>query len=1022
MPDTKNKITYAFVKKTRKFSIILILVMLFSSLFNAIIVADGDLKPDLDILSIDFDHTVYEGDIVEVKVLIKNVGTKNISAGTRIEAELRIDDILVLTNVSNDGLDIDKTCYINISWTAERGDETERDLEVEVNVEGMSELSYINNFISSSIFVFEGKVDLEFEDVGILIDGTPRMNEPIKIYANAKNSGRNTTENINVTLKIDGNYYDDHTINGLLRNEVYTVSFVWIPDDFGTAIINITIDPNDEIDEQDESNNYLEKENVQVELPRLEWWNTSWHYRKLFKMTEEGNVSITFNSTEILNELQISGNTFENDTVTVVKYFLNGTFDRKVSNYSFNESGKRLIWEVTEDSYYCVYFDVTENIRGNRSNVTEIPDMNESEIQPDFIGNAEGWWFKPIEGEEFRSYYIPSSRTDQLSISMESMAEVKNATATLSYLDEETDYTLNLTTDDNLTWFEQYMFNLSEIGNWSIKVKGYDDAGYLSEAFNFDFFVGSPDLVADSISIVSDLPEGSLYYVEIDYTIKANILVYNASVNNVNVTMLIDEIYFNSTIENISKNQNNMVNFLWHPIEKGIYNITIVVDPNNEIDESLSDENNNKIWQIIKIEGIPDLGIINISVPSEAVDEEYPAEIFVNIINTGEGNASNYQVNLYLEQHDENEMNYDESKAEITIDINISETKNISIIWDSADYGQPEYNGEWIVGVIIVWDDGHPDSNTSNNWGFNRTSRLKVNIGEFNKPEITIIEPTGEYERDTPVEIIARVTDESGIGNVTIEITNPENTTYNTTMTKQANNKYSYTFEDTQILGIYNFSITAVDKSKYKRERTVNGTFEIIEDKTPPDIDFVGVLPSVQLRNKEVTISCIALDPSGVESVQVTIIYPNDDEEVEEMTNSPDDDKYYYTQSYKVLGGYEFEITAKDTLGNEKTTIKTDFWITTNLEDTDSDGMPDWWEEKYGFDPFDPSDATEDEDDDGYTNLEEYNEDMDPLKPLSLLQRIVKESKENWIYVLVSGILFIVLIALSMYGIWRKKT
>jgi len=99
-----------------------------------------------------------------------------------------------------------------------------------------------------------------------------------------------------------------------------------------------------------------------------------------------------------------------------------------------------------------------------------------------------------------------------------------------------------------------------------------------------------------------------------------------------------------------------------------------------------------------------------------------------------------------------------------------------------------------------------------------------------------------------------------------------------------------------------------------------------------------------------------------------------------------------------------------------------EFWITTDLEDTDNDGMPDWWEEKYGFDPFNPADATEDEDDDGYTNIEEYEEGTDPLKPLSLLERIAIKSKENWIYLVVSGILFILLIVLSIYGIRRRKT
>ncbi len=46
--------------------------------------------------------------------------------------------------------------------------------------------------------------------------------------------------------------------------------------------------------------------------------------------------------------------------------------------------------------------------------------------------------------------------------------------------------------------------------------------------------------------------------------------------------------------------------------------------------------------------------------------------------------------------------------------------------------------------------------------------------------------------------------------------------------------------------------------------------------------------------------------------------------------------------------------------------------------DTDGDGMPDWWEKKYGLDPNDPSDAAKDKDGDGYTNLEEYLNGTDP--------------------------------------------
>ncbi len=48
--------------------------------------------------------------------------------------------------------------------------------------------------------------------------------------------------------------------------------------------------------------------------------------------------------------------------------------------------------------------------------------------------------------------------------------------------------------------------------------------------------------------------------------------------------------------------------------------------------------------------------------------------------------------------------------------------------------------------------------------------------------------------------------------------------------------------------------------------------------------------------------------------------------------------------------------------------------------DSDGDGMPDWWEKKYGLDPNDPSDASKDADGDGYTNLEEYLNGTDPTK------------------------------------------
>ena len=52
-----------------------------------------------------------------------------------------------------------------------------------------------------------------------------------------------------------------------------------------------------------------------------------------------------------------------------------------------------------------------------------------------------------------------------------------------------------------------------------------------------------------------------------------------------------------------------------------------------------------------------------------------------------------------------------------------------------------------------------------------------------------------------------------------------------------------------------------------------------------------------------------------------------------------------------------------------------------SLIDSDGDGMPDYWENKFGFDPFDPSDADNDPDGDGLVNLDEYRHGTDPRNP-----------------------------------------
>ncbi len=60
--------------------------------------------------------------------------------------------------------------------------------------------------------------------------------------------------------------------------------------------------------------------------------------------------------------------------------------------------------------------------------------------------------------------------------------------------------------------------------------------------------------------------------------------------------------------------------------------------------------------------------------------------------------------------------------------------------------------------------------------------------------------------------------------------------------------------------------------------------------------------------------------------------------------------------------------------------------------DIDGDGLPDYWEEEFGFDRQDPSDGAQDLDGDGYTNFQEYVSGTDPSgsndEPVILTKRI----------------------------------
>ena len=928
----------------RRIDVFICMSVLIMSLFPHVSTATE--LPDIAISNIDIPNSVEEGDTVEINVTIQNMGDVGISG--QINIAFFVDDSLVqISNVT--GLEKNTKKTIHFIWIAEYGEKKTRIISIRTDYDNrVYEKNEYNNDYVTMIDVFPKPTDLLVLNVSYVkkVD----VNEETTINVKIKNTGHDVDDRIAIKLTI-GEYTDvQYLENGISLNSEKNVYFSWIPDGIGYYNISICIDPSDEIEESNESNNCW-KGTVAVE-GFMPWWNETWHYRIVVLTQGKGKVSRAFNFTGFLHNLSIENASFDNNSLRVIEYGSDGKIIGETA-YFFNESEGYdditkatgvLTWNVSAP-FSMIYFDTKKNgeKKNNEGNVSTSQNATIASI-----GKPEGW---KIDINEPHKAIYPINST--INITAISCALAGNVNGKL-YLEGDLYDTFDFDTVDNETWFKKY--ELSREGNWTLVATGIDKAGYHCND-SVSFYVGKTDLQAIDIS-VSSVYENTP--ATVSCMVRATLPVDNVTVSFYEEGSLIEE-------KNIPIYGEMRVEFTWIPAHTGYTNISVVLDPNNDIQEK--NESNNGADLKVHIKGLPDMKIDKVIVPP-SVKEGEPVFVYVHVENVGHATADNCTIALYVSK---NSMEWKDSEivSRKVISLLTFNVMNVTLVWDHALYGN---DGRWIVGVEAVPREG--DLNTFDN---RENIIIQVIPQERNRPIIYDVwcEPEEQY-RGLPVSFYADVTDDTGIYDVKLIVTYPNGTEREFLM-KEIGTFYHIPiiFNET---GTYEYLVRVRDNTFLKNEKvSERGTFEIFEDTVKPDIEKVWVVPNVQMLNKEVKIKTITYDNTGIESVHVVIILP-DGTRTEHKMEVGEEGIYLTSLSFNLSGKYTFFITVQDQSGNRACSDLGRFWITSDLNDADDDGIPNWWEERYGFDPYDPEDVYTDEDGDGYNLLQEYRSGLNPLQ------------------------------------------
>jgi len=248
----------------------------------------------------------------------------------------------------------------------------------------------------------------------------------------------------------------------------------------------------------------------------------------------------------------------------------------------------------------------------------------------------------------------------------------------------------------------------------------------------------------------------------------------------------------------------------------------------------------------------------------------------------------------------------------------------------------------------VVLDDGSVSDMTYTFYTYDSygnsytTTQSSVTVLDNDDPLLTdVIATPATQNMGDFVNITAEVTDNIEINNVYLNITYPDDSILNFSITANKTGDTYYCNKNYSILGTYTFFLWADDSSN-NHGLSSTETF-LIAELTEPIISNIFNVTSDPLDTNSsfgwVNVSCDVTDNVAVDEVFINITNPDGSDFNVSMISGPSD-SYYYNSStaFSTFGNYSYFVWANDTSGNVGVSSIYDFSMPPNW-DVDMNGV-----------------------------------------------------------------------------------